>query len=116
LASCAVAFAATFLLSPAWQPRGNDSARIRRAPLPVAEAPLATFDATIALPSHRDFDQLLFEQTATATDQALVRDLDFYAWYAAEVAAEPATALPLPDAAQPLPDAVDATKDRDATP
>jgi hypothetical protein len=104
LALCALGFAATFLLPPAWQPRGDDAARIRRAPLPAAEAPLATFDVQDALPTHRDFDQLLFEQTADATDQALVRDLDFYAWYAAEIAAEPATALPLPDAAAPLED------------
>jgi hypothetical protein len=115
LALCVVAFAATFLLPGAWQPRDGGTARIRRAPLPAAETPLATFDAASALPTHRDFDQLLFEQTATAADQALVRDLDFYAWYAAAIAAEPATALPLPDAAQPLPDTA-AMEDSDATP
>jgi hypothetical protein len=85
-------------------------------PLPAAAAPLANYDAETALLGHRDFEQLVFEQTADASDRALVRDLDFYAWYAAGIAAQPATALPLPDAAQPLPDAAARTQDDDATP
>jgi hypothetical protein len=116
LALCVAAFAATFLWPDAWRPPAGDALRIQRVPLPAVEAPLATFDAETALLGHRDFEQLVFEQSADASDQALVRDLDFYAWYAAGIAAQPATALPMPDAAQPLPDDAAAREDGDATP
>ena len=116
LALCAAAFAATFLWPGTWQPPGGDALRILRMPLPAAEAPLATFGEETALLGHRDFEQLVFEQSADASDRALVRDLDFYAWYAAGIAAQPATALPLPDAAQLLPDDAAAVEDGDATP
>jgi hypothetical protein len=116
LALCVTAFAATFLWPGTGQPPAGDAQRIQRMPLPAAAAPLANYDAETALLGHRDFEQLVFEQTADASDRALVRDLDFYAWYAAGIAAQPATALPLPDAAQPLPDAAAGTQDDDATP
>ncbi len=106
LALCVLAFTATFLVPGAWLPQPGASQRIQRLALPAVEAPQAKFDAQAALLSHRDFEQLVFEQSATATDRALLRDLDFYAWYAAGIAAQPASALPLPDAAQPLPDTV----------
>ncbi|MCJ0826464.1 hypothetical protein MQC88_10965 [Luteimonas sp. 50] len=105
LALCVAAFAATFLWPDAWLPQRASSQRIELAALPSTDAPRANFDAATALLSHRDFELLLFAQTASATDQALLRDLEFYAWYAAGIAAQPASALPLPDAAQPLPDA-----------
>lgn len=108
LAACALAFAATFLPALRAPPAADGSLRIQRAPLPAAAAPAATFDPDTALLSHRDFEWLLSDP-----DPALLRDLDFYAWYAAELATQPATALPLPEAAQPLPAA---TEDADATP
>ena len=108
LAACALAFAATFVPGLRAPPAADGSLRIQRAPLPAA-APMATFDPHTALLSHPDFDWLL-----AAPDPALLRDLDFYAWYAAELAAQPAAALPLADAAQPLPDA--AGENADATP
>jgi hypothetical protein len=116
LALCVAAFAATFLLPGTWQPSAGGNASIQQATLPAAEAPMASFDAETALLSHRDFEQLMFEQSADASDQALVRDLGFYAWYAAGIASQPATALPLPDAAQPLPDAATTLEGGDATP
>jgi hypothetical protein len=116
LALCVTAFAATFLWPGTGQPPAGDAQRIQRMPLPAAAAPLANYDAETAMLGHRDFEQLMFEQSADAADRALVRDLDFYAWYAAGIAAQPATALPLPDAAQPLPDAAAGTQDDDATP
>lgn len=102
LAACVVAFAATFMLPPALQ-RHDDAPRIRRAPLPSADAPASIFDADTALLTHRDFDQILEER-----DDALVRDLDFYAWYAAESATQAAAdgtqPLLLPEATAPRPD------------
>jgi hypothetical protein len=90
--ACAVALAATVLVGE--DPGANP--RVRVVALPDA-APAATFDAETALLTHRDFDQL-----ADTRDAALVRDLDFYAWYAAQLAAT-ATGTPLvfPDAAEP---------------
>jgi hypothetical protein len=96
LAICAVAFVATFFGSAGL--RIDDLPQIRAVPLPVAEAPAATFDAETALLTHRDFEQL-----ADARETALVRDLDFYAWYAAQIATQPGAApLLLPDAGSPL--------------
>ncbi len=96
LAICAIAFVATFFGSAGL--RIDDLPQIQAVPLPVAEAPAATFDAEMALLTHRDFEQL-----ADAREDALVRDLDFYAWYAAQVATQPGGApLLLPDAGAPL--------------
>ena len=117
LALCVLAFAATFLWPGAWLPQRASSQRIQRTALPATDAPQSNFDAATALLSHRDFGQLVFAQTAGATEQALLRDLEFYAWYAAETAAQPASALPLPDAAQPLPEsAAGGQEGNDATP
>jgi hypothetical protein len=81
-ATCIVALAVTFAW-PALQsrpdaPASGGDVRVRRVPLPVAAAPRATFDAAFALRSHPDLEQL-----ATA-DETLLRDLDLYAWHAAE--------------------------------
>lgn len=99
LAACAVGFAATFLQSALSPGDTGVEARIRRAPLPAAAAPAATFDVDTALLSHRDFEQL-----ADNGETAWLRELDFYAWYVAERATQPAAALPLPDAMQAIPD------------
>jgi hypothetical protein len=48
--------------------------------LPPADPPLARFDDDTALLTHRDFDQL----AAPPAQQALARELAFYAWYAAQ--------------------------------
>lgn len=111
LAACAAGLAATFLRPALSASDAGDEVRIRRTPLPAAAAPVGIFDADTALLSHRDFEQL-----ADNADAALLRELDFYGWYAAERATQPAAALPLPDAAQTLPDAAanDALEDADA--
>ena len=82
LVLCVLAFAATFIRPDARLPPEDPTARIRRAPLLDADAPAATFDTDTALVSHRDFDQLADNDAAV-----VVRDLGFYAWYAAERAA-----------------------------
>lgn len=96
LVLCAAAFVATFLKHepPAAGPR------VVLAALPAAAAPADTFDGETALLTHRDFEQL-----ADIGDAAVVRDLDFYAWYAAQLVANSRSATPilLPDAAKPLP-------------
>ena len=90
----ALAFAATFLPDRA----GADS-RIAVTALPAADPPASTYDDQTALLTHRDFEQL-----ADTRDAALVRELDFYAWYAAQLAAsDAATPVLMPDAARPAP-------------
>lgn len=99
LAACAIAFTGTFFFLPAAL-RGDDMPHIHATALPAAELPVATFDADTALLTHRDFDQLV-----DVRDDALVRDLDFYAWYASRAAAQPGAdgaPLLLPDAGAPL--------------
>jgi hypothetical protein len=96
----AIALAATFFL-PAG-PSDVDVGLVQATPLPAAATPSATYDRETALLTHPDFDQL-----ADARDAALIADLDFYAWYAARLAAQPgatATPLVLPDAGDPLPE------------
>ena len=91
---CAVAITATFLRH---DPSAADP-RIALAPLPAAAPPVDTFDAETALLTHRDFEQLADRRNA-----ALMHDLDFYAWYAAQLASSrSATPMLLPDAAKPL--------------
>lgn len=99
-AACAIAFAATLFLPIG--PQGGGVPRIRATPLPAAATPAATYDSDTALLTHPDFDQL-----ADSRDTALAADLDFYAWYAARLAAQPgvyATPMLLPDAGAPLDD------------
>ena len=95
-AACAsaLAFAATFL--PA---RPGTDPRIAVAALPAADPPASTYDDETGLLTHRDFEQL-----ADTRDAALVRELDFYAWYAAQLAAsDAATPVLMPDAGRPAP-------------
>jgi hypothetical protein len=97
LATSALAFVATFVAPGVL--RVEDLPQIQATPLPPAEAPATTFDADTALLTHRDFEQL-----ADAREDALIRDLDFYAWYATQIALQPSGApLLLPDAGAPLP-------------
>jgi hypothetical protein len=77
LATCVLAFAATFLLP---DPGRDATPEIRVGTLPPADPPLARFDDETALLTHRDFDQL----AASPAQQALARELAFYAWYAAQ--------------------------------
>lgn len=86
-----LALAATFSLPDRWLPEQGDP-RIRVRPLPPAELPAATYGAEAALLTERDFEQLV-----DVADTAVVRELDLYAWYAAEEAAQAAgTAGPAP--------------------
>lgn len=97
LVACAIGLSASFLL-PVGRSGGNGS-YVQAVPLPPADAPASTYDADTAVLTHRDFDQLL-----DVREDALVRDLDFYAWYAAQVASQPGAdggPLLLPDAAAP---------------
>lgn len=94
-AACAVALLATFawpVARPGAGAAANDDGRIvvRRAPLPAPAAPLATFDAAFALRHHPDLAQL------AAGDEAMLRDLDFHAWHAAQIAMPPFPADPAP--------------------
>jgi hypothetical protein len=97
----AIALAATFF-EPTDSLDGG-AVLVQATPLPAVATPAATYDRDTALLTHPDFDQL-----ADTRDAALIADLDFYAWYAARLAAQPgATAAPivLPDAGDPLPEA-----------
>jgi hypothetical protein len=77
VAACVLAFLASFVLPGS----GRDSTpEVGVSALPPVEAPLARFDADTALLTHRDFDQL----TASPAQSELARELDFYAWYAAQ--------------------------------
>lgn len=80
LVVCAAALTASFWWPPT-PPRetAGDMPEIRKVSLPHVEAPAARFDAQTALLSDRDFELLLDPQ-----DEAIYRDLDFYAWYAAQ--------------------------------
>ncbi len=97
LVACAIGLAASFLLPVGRQ--GGPGAYVQGIPLPPADAPASTYDADTAVLTHRDFDQLMVTR-----EDALVRDLDFYAWYAAQVASQPGAdggPLLLPDAGAP---------------
>ena len=86
---CAAALAATWWW-PQWQASRSADARldsgVRRLQDPVeiavdeipGEPPAARFDATAALLTHPDFELLLEPQ-----EEAIARDADFLAWYAA---------------------------------
>ncbi len=98
LVACAIGLAASFLL-PVDRP-GGTGAYVQGTPLPPADAPASTYDADTAVLTHRDFDQLM-----DAREEALVSDLDFYAWYAAQAASQPGAdggPLLLPDAGMPI--------------
>lgn len=97
LVACAIGLVASFVL-PAGRQGGN-GVYVQATPLPPAEAPASTYDVDTAVLTHRDFDQLL-----DVREDALVRDLDFYAWYAAQLASQPGAdggPLLFPDAGMP---------------
>lgn len=90
--ACALALAATWIVHRT----GTDAEPSAQA-LPAAADPASTFDAGTAVLTHPDFDAI-----ADAREQALVQDLDFYAWYAARIAGAPEGApLVFPDAGAP---------------
>ncbi|HET6782198.1 MAG TPA: hypothetical protein VFH12_00020, partial [Pseudoxanthomonas sp.] len=95
---CVAALAATWWW-PQWQAshglgadpepgvqRLQDKVEIASEDLP-AQPPAAKFDAATALLTHPDFELLLEPQ-----DEAIARDADFLAWYAAGASAAPADA------------------------
>lgn len=110
LAACVAGLAASFWW-PSTPPREKtgDTPEIRTVSLPNVEAPAARFDAQTALLSDRDFELLLDPQ-----DEAVYRDLDFYAWYAAQQGAS-ATKTTTPDAAPVQHDSSDQPETSDAT-
>src|SRR5690606_18206703 len=73
--------------------RGDAPMRTRRASLPAPAEPAARYDTDFAL--HHDRDLALL----AGGDEALLRDLDFHAWHAAQIGAAPAPAGPLVDPA-----------------
>ncbi len=100
LGVCALALAASW-----WWPQGQDApavdpvleqgvqrlqdeVKIDRTPLPEQE-PAARFDATTALLTHPDFELVM-----DAQEEALARDADFAAWYAAGADAVVEGAMP----------------------
>lgn len=94
---CALGLAASFI---AWPPSavdtaaGNKAVAARSIPLPAAGPPAATFDDDFALHHHRDLELL------AGADESLLRDLDFHAWHATRLGAEPVDAV---TAAEPPP-------------
>lgn len=98
LALCALALGATFY----WPFNATDAEgnpRIRVRPLPQAAAPASRFGGEAALLTHRDFDML-----TAGSDDPVLDDLEFYAWYAAQQAA-PAPLPVLWPGTEPLPPA-----------
>ncbi len=83
VAACVAALAISFLWPQPRRETTDLTPDIRTVSLPQAEAPAARFDADMALLSDRDFDLLLDPR-----DEAVYRDLDFYAWYAVREAAQ----------------------------
>jgi hypothetical protein len=106
LALCAIALAATWWW-PQWQASRNVGASLDggvqrlRDPVEIAseelpeQAPAAKFDATTALLTHADFELVLERQ-----DEAIAREADFLAWYAAGASA-PETDEEKPGSATP---------------
>lgn len=101
---CVLALGASFAWWPLQGPTpSTDPAaeRIRGAPLAPAAAPAATFDADFALRSHRDMALL------AGGDETLLRDLDFHAWHAAQLGAEPVDPITVADPPPaPLPERI----------
>ncbi|MCL1634970.1 hypothetical protein M2650_10050 [Luteimonas sp. SX5] len=98
VAACAAALAVSFLWpQPPRQETAGGAPDIRTVSLPNVEAPAARFDADMALLSDRDFELLLERQ-----DEAVYRELDFYAWYATQTGAE-ATQAAAPGASSVAP-------------
>lgn len=98
LALCAAALAATWWW-PQWQASRGDGANLDggvqrlqdQVEIAVEEIPeqppTARFDSTTSLLTHPDFELLLEPQ-----DEAIARDADFLAWYAAGAASAPSDA------------------------
>ncbi|HEX7801535.1 MAG TPA: hypothetical protein VF471_02085 [Pseudoxanthomonas sp.] len=118
LALCAAALAATWWW-PQWQAshgigatpepgvqRLQDKVEIASEDLP-AQPPAAKFDAATALLMHPDFELLLEPQ-----DEAIARDADFLAWYAAGASAAPEA--PEEKAGEEIPSKATGTETADA--
>lgn len=84
LAACVAALGFSFLWPSPSREAPDGIPQIRTVSLPEVEAPAARFDAHLALLSDPDFDLLLDPQ-----DEAVYRELGFYAWYSAQQAAQP---------------------------
>lgn len=83
VAACALAFAATFVPWKAFSGHRGDAdlPPAKGVPLAAASSPTATYDAAFALRHQPDLPRLL------AGEGALLGELDFGAWYAAQRAA-----------------------------
>ena len=79
VAACVLALAATFLPFRPTAP-GDADGTAKGVPLPPSQAPTVALEPDLALLSHPDLEQL-----ADPGDATIVRDLDFYAWYAARL-------------------------------
>jgi hypothetical protein len=92
--ACALALVATFVPWRAWQAGDGDAnpAAAAGIPLDAAESPDARYDATFALRHHPDLPRLL------AGGDALLRESDFGAWYAARLASGAPESPEPPDA------------------
>ena len=82
VAACVLGFAATFLPVRTLVPGSGDQPPGGPGiPLAPSQAPVVAMEPELALLAHPDLEQL-----ADAADASVVRDLDFYAWYAARLA------------------------------
>lgn len=88
VAACVLAFAATFIPWDTFRSNRDAAAPLAAKGIPLAPpvSPSATYDGAFALRHHPDLPRLL------AGDDALLRELDFGAWYAARRAREDAAA------------------------
>lgn len=84
VAACVLGLAATFLPFRPLAPSGDDAPDAAGIPLAPSQAPVVAMEPELALLAHPDLEQI-----ADAADAAVVRDLDFYAWYAARLAQRP---------------------------
>jgi hypothetical protein len=120
LALCATALAATWwwphwrasqganAVLPGGVQRLQDPVEITREDLP-GQPPAAKFDAATALLTHPDFELVLQPQ-----DEAIARDADFLAWYAAGASTQPDAADENGKAEEEIPSKATGTETTDA--
>jgi hypothetical protein len=103
VAACVLALLASFLFPAGWRAEvgGDGDPQVRVRPLGAAASPAARYDAAFGLLGERDFELL-----AAPPAQPPLDDPAFYAWYAAELGRDPATADPEAGMRDPIEEAI----------